>query len=176
MSLEYIKGIQQKVDINEIIKLLRGALSDEFIAAHQYWTQTKIIQGVHRDAINKELFQHRDEEIGHANMLMDRILQLGGNPEIRPLDWDKFTGCRYNSAIDWDQRSIIESALQGEKCAIQHYTKLAEFTRGRDQTTYDIVMNILEDEYEHVRDLNSLENMINEKKESKHSPDKNKGD
>jgi len=173
MSFEYMKGIQQKVDNNEVVKLLRGALSDELIAIHQYWTQMKIIQGVHKDAIIKELAQHRDEETKHANMLMERILQLGGNPEIRPMDWDKFTNCRYKPATNWDQRSILETALSGEKCAIQHYTKLAEFTRVRDITTYDIVRDILEDEYEHVRDLTSLEKMIDQKKESKHAP-KNK--
>jgi bacterioferritin len=160
MSLEYMQGIQQQVDNNEIIKQLRRALADEYLTAHQYWTQSKIIQGVYKDEINKELYQHRDEEMGHANMLMDRILQLGGNPEIRPLDWDSLASCRYQLANDWDQKTILNQAIQGERCAVDHYTSIAQFTQSRDTTTYDIIMNILDDEYEHIRDLSKLQEML----------------
>jgi bacterioferritin len=160
MSIEYVKGIQQQVDNNEIIKMLRSALADELIATHNYWMQSKVIQGVYKDEINKELYQHRDEEMGHANMLIDRILQLGGNPEIRPIDWDRLTGCRYIPAMSWDQKNILEDALAGEKCATEHYSRIAEFVRARDITTYDIVMKILDDEYEHIRDLTKLKEMV----------------
>jgi bacterioferritin len=160
MALEYIQGIQQHVDNNETIKLLRGALADELIAVHNYWTQAKVIQGVYREEIIKELIQHREEEQGHANMLMDRILQLGGNPEIRPIDWDRLTKCRYEPAVSWDQRNILEQAIGSEKCATEHYSNIAEFVRNKDITTYDIVMKIIEDEYEHIRDLGKLKDMI----------------
>lgn len=160
MSFEYIKGVQGQVDKNEIIKLLRSALADELIAVHNYWTQAKVIQGVYKDDIIKELVQHREEEQGHANMIMDRILQLGGNPELRPLDWDRLTQCRYKPAAFWDQRSILEDAIGGEKCATEHYSRIAQFVRDKDLTTYDMVMKIIDDEYEHIRDLSKLQDMI----------------
>jgi len=167
MSIQYIKGVQASVDKNEIIKLLRSALADELLAVHSYWVQSKVIQGVHKDEINKELMQHQDEETKHANMLMDRILQLGGNPEIRPIDWDKLTQCRYNPNISWDQRDILENALNGEKCATEHYSRIAEFVRTKDATTYDIVSSILDDEYEHIRDLSKLQELFQQKIENK---------
>jgi len=167
MSLEYMQGIQQQVDNNEIIKQLRRALADEYLSAHQYWTQSKLIQGVYKDEINKELYQHRDEEMGHANMLMDRILQLGGNPEIRPLDWDGLASCKYQLTNDWDQKVILDMSMRSERCAIDHYTKVAQFAQTRDTTTYDIVMNIIDDEYEHIRDLAKLQEMLQGSKKRK---------
>jgi len=159
-GFNYMKGIQENVDKNETIKMLRSALADEFIAMHNYWNQASVIQGVYREEIQKELWQHRDEEQGHANMLIERILQLGGNPEIRPLDWDRMTGCRYIPALSWDQKNLIQDALNGENCAVEHYTRIAQFVQSKDDTTYDIVSKIIDDEYEHIKDLRKLQDMI----------------
>ena len=166
MSIEYIQGIQKKVDTNEIIVQLRSALADELIATQGYWVQSKLIQGSLKDEIQKELYQHRDEEMSHANMLMERILQLGGNPELRPLDWDNIAGCRYILNANWDQRTILDNALQSEKCATERYTKLVQFLDNRDITTYDIIHKILDDEYEHIRDLNKLRELLHDNKNS----------
>jgi bacterioferritin len=162
MSIEYIQGIQKKLDINETIKQLRKALADELNAIHNYWVQSKVIQGAYKEDINKELMQHYEEEQKHANMLAERILQLGGNPEIRPLDWERMANCDYIVATTWDQKAILNDALQGEKCAADHYSNLANFLRTRDDTTYDIVSKILDDEFEHIRDLNKLKTMVEE--------------
>ena len=162
MSIEYIKGIQDRVNTNEIVKQLRRALADELNAAQNYHIQSKIVQGSIKDDIAKELLAHYQEETGHANMLVERIIQLGGNPEIRPLDWDRTANCIYMMNTEWDQRSILDIALQGEKCATEIYTGIAQFTERRDVTTYDIIRKILDDEYEHIRDLNKLKEMLHE--------------
>lgn len=164
MSLEYIKGIQTKVDTNEIINLLRRALADELNAAHNYHIQSKMVQGSIKDDISQELIKHFEEETGHSNMLTERIIQLGGNPELRPVDWDKMANCPYVFNVEWDQRSILEVALQGEKCSTEAYTQLAQFTENKDVTTYDIIRKILDDEYQHIRDLNKLKELLHENK------------
>lgn len=161
MSLEYIRGIQDNVDKSETVKLLRKALADEYIAAHQYWTQAKIVQGIQRDEIVTELLGHRDEEMGHANLLMDRILQLGGNPELRPLDWDSFTECSYKLNASWDQKAVLDIAIDSERCAVTHYTQIAQFVQVRDDTTYDLVMKIIDDEYKHITDLSKIRDIVN---------------
>jgi bacterioferritin len=165
MSLEYIRGIQEKVDRNEIVGLLRSALADELNAVHNYWMQAAMIQGYLREEINKELYQHRDEEHGHANMLIERIVQLGGNPDVRPSQWDLIAGCDYSPIVNIDQKEILEDAMQSEKCAVQRYVQLSQFLDNRDITTYDIVMKILEDEYQHINDLKKLQEMMLSKSE-----------
>ncbi len=160
MSFEYMQGIQEQVNRNEIIALLRSALADELNAVHQYWMQAALIQGHARDSINKELYQHRDEEMGHANMLIDRIVQLEGNPDVRPLQWDRIATCNYDPVINRDQKIILDQAIEGENCAIQHYTKISQFVENKDTITFDIVMKIIEDEYEHISDLKKLQELI----------------
>jgi bacterioferritin len=162
MSIEYIRGIQQKVDNNEIINLLKRALADELNAAYSYHVQSKMVQGSIKDQVAKELLQHYEEETGHANMLTERIIQLGGNPEINPMEWNRYANCRYEFNSEWDQRSILDVALRGEKCATQHYAGIAQFTEPRDITTFDIVQKILDDEFEHIRDLNKLKEMLHD--------------
>ena len=167
MSIEYIRGVQAEIDKNETIKLLRSALADEYNAMYAYWVQAKVIQGTEKEKIDKELYQHRDEEMGHANMLMDRILQLGGNPEIAPGKWNSLAGCDYAELEYWDQKNILDEALKGEYCAVKHYQKIADFVRNKDITTYDIVMKIISDEHEHIDDLSKLLELVEKPKDQK---------
>jgi len=158
----YIQGIQDQVNKNEIINRLKSALADELISNFNYKMQAKLIQGFHKEEIKKELIQHSQEEQLHADLLMERISELGGNPEIRPMDWDKFSTCKYSPVFSNDQKDILEAAIGGERCAVKGYTALAEFLESRDSTTYGLIHRILKDEYEHIRDLTKLLNEIHE--------------
>jgi bacterioferritin len=164
MSFEFIKNIQEQVDKNETIKMLRSALADEFNAGTNYWIQGKVIEGVNEEQIKKELFEHRDEEFEHANLLINRILQLGGNPEVMPYEWDHYAACKYVATREWNENFILEAALDGERCAVNHYQKIADFVRNKDITTYDVVMKIIDDEHEHIEDLSKLLVMVQENK------------
>jgi bacterioferritin len=52
--------------------------------------------------------------------------------------------------------SVLTQAINGEQCAIQVYSSLAEITQGKDIVTYDLASQILADEVEHEEDLQSL--------------------
>lgn len=160
MSLEYIKGIQENVDKNETIKLLRTLLADEFVSIQQYLTQEKIIQGIHKENIIKELVQHRNEEVIHADLLMERIIELGGNPELSPADIITQSKCKYQANESWHQKPILDIAIAGERCAVERYGKIALFVKNKDTSTYDLIMKILDEEYEHVVDLSKLRDLV----------------
>ena len=138
---------------NNILNLLREALAAEFIAAHNYWTQAQVVQGFNKEELKKELIQHQQEEMEHANLLSARIQELGGDPEIKPIDWDKLSRCRFMPSINRDQIAIANDAIQGEYCAIEHYKSILTFIGGKDQTTYDLIQKIIQDEEEHIQDL-----------------------
>ncbi len=40
-----------------------------------------------KDAAIAELNQHATDELRHANMVAERILQLGGTPLLNPKEW-----------------------------------------------------------------------------------------
>lgn len=42
------------------------------------------MKGPMHDDIEKELLKHADEELDHAKLLIDRIIQLDGTPVLSP--------------------------------------------------------------------------------------------
>jgi len=153
-----IKGIE----INEIITLLNRAYADEWLAYYQYFIEAKVIKGIMKDAAIAELTQHATDELRHANMVADRILQLGGTPLLNPKDWFTHTNCGYEEPKEFDVVQILEDSIKGEQCAISVYSNIAEMTKDKDIVTYDIVSEILADEVEHEEDLQALHDDITE--------------
>ncbi|HFQ60925.1 MAG TPA: ferritin [Epsilonproteobacteria bacterium] len=153
-----IKGIE----INDIIAVLNKAYADEWLAYYQYFIEAKVIKGIMKDAAIAELQQHATDELRHANMVADRILQLGGTPLLHPKEWFTHTNCGYEEPKNFDVVSILEDSIKGEQCAISIYSNLAEMTRDKDIVTYDIVSEILADEVEHEEDLQALHDDISD--------------
>jgi bacterioferritin len=153
-----IKG----VDINDIITGLNKAYADEWLAYYQYFIEAKVVKGIMKDAAIAELEQHAADELRHANLVADRILQLGGTPLLNPKDWFTHTNCGYEEPKNFDVVSILEDSIKGEQCAISVYSNLAELTKDKDIVTYDIVSQILADEVEHEEDLQALYDDITE--------------
>ena len=115
-----------------------------------------------KDAAIAELTQHANDELRHANMVADRILQLGGTPLLNPKEWFTHSNCSYEEPKDFDVVSILEDSIKGEQCAISIYSQIAEMTKNKDIVTYDIVSEILADEVEHEEDLQTLHDDITE--------------
>ena len=82
--------------------------------------------------------------------------QLGGTPVTEPKKWYDVTSCRYDAPDDPFVETILNQNIKGERCAIGFYTKLLEATQGKDPVTYNIVLQILQDEVAHEEDLQSL--------------------
>jgi len=153
-----IKGLEVK----EIIDTLNKAYADEWLAYYQYFIESKVVKGLMKDAAITELNQHAADELRHATMVADRILQLGGTPLLHPNDWTKYSNCGYDAPNDFDVVSILKDAIKGEQCAINTYSNILDLTRNKDIVTYDLVSQILADEVEHEEDLQALHDDITE--------------
>jgi bacterioferritin len=157
-GISILKGIEAQ----EVVELLNKAYCDEWLAYYQYFIESKVVKGLMKDAAISELNQHAADELRHANMVSDRILQLGGTPILHPQDWMKYSNCGYESPDNPDVLAVLEQAIKGEQCAIDVYSQIADITRNKDIVTYDIVSQILADEVEHEEDLQALYDDINE--------------
>ncbi len=124
-------------------------------ARYQYWLGAKVIKGPMKEAVIAELLQHAADELRHADMLAARIIQLGGTPITKPEDWYKVTNCGYDAPEDPFVKAILAQNIKGEQCAIMTYQKLVQLTATKDPVTYNIVLQILQDEVEHEEDLQS---------------------
>jgi len=143
-------------DVDKIVEMLNKAFADEWLAYYQYWIGSKVVSGPMKDAVIAELVQHSADELRHAGMLTLRIIQLGGTPITKPEDWYKMTNCGYDAPDDPFVRVVLEQNVKGERCAITSYKRLLDSTKDKDPVTYNIVLQILQDEVEHEEDLQAL--------------------
>lgn len=144
------------MDVDELITILNKAYADEWLAYYQYWIGAKVVRGPMKEAVIAELDQHAADELNHATLLAARIIQLGGTPVLTPQDWYKHTNCGYDAPEDPFVRNVIEQNIKGEQCAISVYKKMMDITEGKDMVTYNLALQIIEDEIEHEEDLQNL--------------------
>lgn len=148
------------LDVERLIETLNQALSEEWLAYYQYWIGARVIEGPLRPDIEKELLEHANEELGHAEMLVERIVQLGGTPVLSPDQWNKMADCKYLAPTDSSVDRILAQNLSGERCAIKRYQDLAAYTEGKDYTTFSMVVQILAEELEHENEIIGFQNDI----------------
>jgi bacterioferritin len=144
------------MDVEELIGLLRRAFCDEWFAYHQYWLGAKLVKGPMKDAVGAELLQHATEELLHADMVTMRIIQLGGTPVTSPEEWYKLANCGYAPPDDPFVKTLLLQNIKGERCAIGVYKHLMDITKDADPITYNMVLQILQQEVEHEEDLQAL--------------------
>ncbi len=153
------------VDVNKLLDMLNGALSEEWLAYYQYWIGARLMEGPMRSEVEPELILHADQELGHALLVVSRIIQLGGTPVINPNEWTKLAKCTYEEPSDPYIEVILEQNLNGERCAIQRYQEIADFTEGKDHSTHQMAVQILNEELEHENDIEGWIKDINRMKD-----------
>ncbi len=151
------RGIEiVNMDVNRVIELLNKAFADEWLAYYQYWLGAKVVAGPMKEAAIAELIEHANDELRHADMVANRIIQLGGEPLISPKQWFDATNCGYEEPKDYFVKKILEQNIKGEQCAISVYNDIIKEVSQKDHVTYNLALQILEDEVEHEEDLQSL--------------------
>jgi bacterioferritin len=144
------------MDVEQLLKLLNMAFADEWLAYYQYWLGAKVVKGPMKEAVIAEMLQHATDELRHADMVAARIIQLGGTPVTEPKKWYDVTNFGYDAPDNPFVEIILNQNIKGERCAIGFYKKLLEATQGKDPVTYNMVLQILQDEVAHEEDLQSL--------------------
>lgn len=157
-GISLLRGIEAQT----VYELLNKAYCDEWLAYYQYFIEAKVVKGLMKDAAIVELTQHAADELRHATMVCDRIIQLGGTPALHPQEWFTLSNCGYEAPSEPDVRKVLEQAIKGEQCAISVYSNILDITRDKDIITYDLVSQILADEVEHEEDLQALFDDIQE--------------
>jgi bacterioferritin len=163
MGKEAIKV--SSVDVEKLLEMLNAAFCEEWLAYYQYWIGARLMEGPMRSEIEPELLKHANEELEHAELIAERIIQLGGTPVINPKDWSKLARCSYDEPSDPYTEVILQQNLKGERCAIDRYKEIADFTAGKDYATHAMAVKILNDELEHENDIESWMSDIDRLKE-----------
>ena len=144
------------VNIEKLIKMLNKALADEWLATYQYWIGAYIVVGTERTAVETEFLAHAKEEQGHADQIIERIIQLGGTPVLSPKEWFDLSPSGFRKPKKFDVKSLLKQNIDSERDAISDYQKILEFVQNKDHVTHQIASNILHDEVQHEDELEML--------------------
>lgn len=147
-----------EVNVDELINELRQAYLHELLVFYSLWTTAIVAEGFHGEELTEHFKQDALEELGHAEKLATRIIELGGNPVASPKDWEKVAGTAWVAPRDeWsDAEGMVADQIKAEAQAIDHYNHLAKMTFGKDPVTYELVTDLLQDEVAHEEFLENL--------------------
>src|SRR6266704_1684603 len=65
-------------DRETVIRVLNEALATEIVCVLRYKRHHYMAAGIHAQAVAEEFLEHASEEQQHADMIAERIVQLGG--------------------------------------------------------------------------------------------------
>lgn len=129
----------------KIIETLNKLLAGEFGAIQQYLAHEHIVRNWGYTKLADYIKERTNDERGHANMLMERIVFLEGNPVT-----DKLPGIFVSNEIP----NQLSYDLMSERGAVKDYTDaIFEAEQLQDFTTRDILSKILADEQEHINEI-----------------------
>ncbi|MFN0161874.1 MAG: bacterioferritin [Burkholderiales bacterium] len=141
-------------DRGAVIDMLNKALATEIVCVLRYRRHYFMARGIHSDPVRREFLAHSGEELGHADMLAKRIVELGGEPNFSP------DGLAARSHAEYVEGGTLESMIKedliAERVAIESYRSMIAGLAGRDPTTGRLIEAILAVEEEHAEDLASM--------------------
>ena len=144
--------IEDKKKRKEILALLTAAYWMEIETVMNYISASVNLDGVRAEEIKKSLAADVTAELGHAQQFARRIKNLSG---ITPGSYD-FKATQKSLQPPGETTNVvhvIKGVIDAERGAIDHYTKIIKASEGVDYVTQDMVITILGDEQDHLREF-----------------------
>jgi bacterioferritin len=110
--------------------------------------------GMFADTVKAEFLEHAQQEHEHANKIAERIVQLGGEPDLNPDTLTQRAHAEYKPGNDL--RDMVKENLIAERIAIDSYREMINYIGDRDTTTKRILEHVLAQEEEHADDMKDL--------------------
>jgi len=143
-----------KADRETVIKVLNEALATEIVCVLRYRRHYFMASGINADSVAAEFLQHSNDEQGHADQIAQRIVQLGGEPNLNP------EGLLTRSHAEYVEgetlTDMIREDLVAERIAIDSYREIIQYLGNDDPTSRRLMETILAVEEEHADDLVNL--------------------
>ncbi len=141
-------------DREEVLKLLNASLATELVCYLRYKRHYFMATGLKASVAAAEFLEHAQQELAHSDLLAERIMQLGGEPDFNP---EGLTGRSHAEYVEGKTlKEMITEDLVAERIAIDSYREIITFIGNDDPTTRRLFEEILAQEEEHADDLADL--------------------
>jgi len=134
------------------IEFLNLILKNELTAINQYFLHSRMLANWGVSELSKKEYEESIDEMKHADSLIQRILFLGGLPNLQYLD-KLLIGENVEDVIDCDLR-FEEKALADLRQAIAHAETI------QDYVSRSLYEGILKSEEDHIDYLNTQKRLI----------------
>jgi bacterioferritin len=141
-------------DRKTVLRLLNEALATEIVCMLRYRRHHFMAHNLTSQRSAEEFLVHADEELAHADLIAERLVQLGGEPDFAPDTLTARSHAHYVAAS-----SIVEMVrenLVAERIAIDSYRALIEHLGKTDPTTRRMLEGILGVKEAHADELLDL--------------------
>jgi len=143
-----------RADRDTVLRLLNEALATEIVCVLRYKRHYYTASGIHAQGVAEEFLEHAGEEQAHADLIAERITQLGGEPDLSP---DGLLSRSHSEYIEGEGLvDMIKEDLVAERIAIDSYAEMIRYIGEDDPTTRCMLEGILATEEEHADDLKKL--------------------
>jgi bacterioferritin len=125
-----------------IIRLLNAQLTNELTAINQYFLHARMYRHWGLERLGKKEYDESIGEMKHADKLINRILMLGGLPNLQALN---------KLLIGEHTEEMLDCDLQLERAAQQTVKEgIAASEAAGDYVSREILVEILDDTEEHI--------------------------
>ena len=136
----------------KVIEFLNLCLKNELTAINQYFLHSRMLKDWGVSKLAKHEYEESIEEMNHADWLIERILFLGGLPNLQDLG-KLHIGESVQEILECDMK-VEMMAIPTLKDAMEHAEKV------RDYGSRDLFGKILHNEEEHVDYLETQFDLI----------------
>jgi bacterioferritin len=141
-------------DREKVLKLLNETLATEMVCYLRYRRHFYMASGPNSESAKEEFAEHADEELAHAERIAERIVQLGGAPDLNPATFLERSHAEYVEGNSLEE--MIKEDLVAERIAIDSYREIVRFIGDKDPSSRRLMEWILSEEEEHAEEMSSL--------------------
>jgi bacterioferritin len=141
-------------DRKTVLSVLNEALATEIVCFLRYRRHQFMTKGIYARSVAAKFAQHAAEEQKHADLIAERIVQLGGEPDYSALRLALRSHPEYVEGGNLAE--MIEEDLVAERLAIESCGEIIRYLGSQDPTTRRLMETILAKEEELAEDLYSL--------------------
>lgn len=137
-----------------VLKMLNDALATEIVGSLRYRRHHFMARGIDGKSTATEFLMHSNEQIAHSDLIADRIVQLGGEPDFSPTTLAARSHGEYVPGTSLPD--MIREDLVAERIAIDGYRDFITYLGDKDPTTSDMLKGFLAMEEAHASKLSDL--------------------
>ena len=141
-------------DRDVIVEQLNKALATEWVCVLRYMRHYYTADGLVSQPVKAHFLEHANEERKHADKLAERIVQLGGEPDLDPATLTSRSHAEYREGKTL--KEMVTADLIAERIAIESYKELIAYVSDRDPTTRVMLEAILAQEEDHADEFRDL--------------------